>query len=65
VNLTDKVIDVGEITFNVWSYTLEIEVTKRIQQVGFGRANRFNTVKTIPKHVTGKASRLMFGNGGL
>lgn len=28
VNLSDKTIDLGEITFNVWSYTLEIEMSK-------------------------------------
>ena len=28
VNLSDKTIDLGEISFNVWSYTLEIEMSK-------------------------------------
>ena len=28
VNLSDRTIDLGEISFNVWSYTLEIEMSK-------------------------------------
>ena len=63
VNLTDKVIDVGEITFNVWSYTLEIEVTKGYSRWVSGELTgsyRDNN----PQHVTGKASRIMFGLEG-
>ncbi len=28
VNLSDRTIDLGEVSFNVWSYTLEVEVSK-------------------------------------
>jgi TANFOR domain-containing protein len=63
VNLTDKVIDVGEITFNVWSYTLEIEVTKGYSKGGTGELTGMYRDNN-PQHVTGKASRLMFGMEG-
>ncbi|HHU96424.1 MAG TPA: TANFOR domain-containing protein [Petrimonas sp.] len=63
VNLTDKVIDVGEITFNVWSYTLEIEVTKGYSKWVSGELTG-SYRENNPQHVTGKASRLMFGMEG-
>lgn len=62
VKLTDKVIDLGEITFNVWSYTLEVEVSKGYSKYG-GEAD--GTYRELtPQDVTGYVSRLMFGLEG-
>ena len=62
VNLTDKIIDLGEITFNVWSYTLEVEVSKGYSKYGGDVTGTYREL--TPQDVTGYVSRLMFGLEG-
>ncbi|RRD58363.1 TANFOR domain-containing protein [Tannerella forsythia] len=61
VHLTDSVIDLGEITYNVWSYTLEVEVSKGYSE--FGKVK--GTYRELnPPHVKGQVKRVMFGLDG-
>ncbi len=62
VNLTNKIIDLGEITYNVWSYTLEVEVSKGYSKWGDSITGSYRELN--PPHVTGKARRIMFGLEG-
>ena len=62
VRLTDKVIDLGEITFNVWSYTLEVEVSKGYSKYGKEITGTYREL--TPPNVAGEVSRLMFGLEG-
>ena len=62
VKLTGKVIDLGEITFNVWSYTLEVEVSKGYSKYGGDVTGTYREL--TPQDVTGYVSRLMFGLEG-
>lgn len=62
VNLSDKTIDLGEITYNVWSYTLEVEVSKGYK----GSDNKVTgTYRELnPPNVNGQVKRVMFGLEG-
>ncbi|WP_314791547.1 TANFOR domain-containing protein [Tannerella forsythia] len=62
VNLSDKTVDLGEITYNVWSYTLEVEVSKGYK----GSDNKVTgTYRELnPPNVNGQVKRVMFGLEG-
>ena len=62
VNLSDKTVDLGEITYNVWSYTLEVEVSKGYK----GSDNKVKgTYRELnPPNVNGQVKRVMFGLEG-
>ncbi len=57
-NLTNKVIDLGEITYNVWSYTLEVEVSKGYSKEGDSITGSYRELN--PPNVTGDVSRVRF-----
>ena len=61
VNLSERTVDLGEITYHVWSYTLEVEVSKGYSEAGKvkGTYRELN-----PPHVKGQVKRVMFGLDG-
>lgn len=62
VNLSDKVIDMGEITYNVWSYALEVEVSKGYSKYGGNLTGSYREL--TPQNVSGEVKRIMFGLDG-